>query len=79
MFLPKTFSNSLYLPGVYFGTHAYALSLTGAQKIVGIDTPLRYGFDTTLLHACYNKMINAYALKKTLFIPNPNFETTLIN
>ena len=79
MFWPKTFSSSLYTPGVYFGTHAYALTLGGAEKIVDIDTPLKYGFDTTLLHVCYHKLINAYALKKPLFIPQPGLTTTLIN
>jgi len=78
MFLPKSFSKSLYTPGVYYGTHAYALSQAGAKKIVELDTPLNYGYDIALIHACYNKIVRGFALKKTLFIPEPGAGTTLV-
>lgn len=75
----SNYSKTLRIPGIYTGTHAYALSLEGARKIVMLDTPLQYGFDTTLFRANYHKLINAFAMKKPLFIPDANFETSLIN
>lgn len=78
-FFLSSFSKHINLPGIYVGSHAYALSNDGAKKIIFIDTPLQYGFDTTLMHASYHKLINSYSLKKPLFIPNPIFETSLIN
>jgi len=77
-FFSKPYSKLLYVPGVYYGTHAYALSFAGAQKIVKIDTPLQYGYDATLMHACYNKLLNAFSLRAPLFVPDGG-ETTLIN
>ena len=73
------FSKHLKRPGVYFGTHAYALSYEGAKKIVTIDTPLKLGADITLMFANYHKLINSFALKDPLFIPNKKFDTSLIN
>ncbi|MEO6731314.1 MAG: glycosyltransferase family 25 protein [Ferruginibacter sp.] len=78
-FFTGWFSRHLNIPGVYIGTHAYALSYEGAKKIVAIDTPLKYGADIALMYANYHKLINGYSLKHQLFIPNPIFETSLIN
>jgi len=78
-FLAENFSKHLYKPGIYMGTHAYALSYNGAKKIVDLDSPLQYGFDTTLMHACYHNLVEGYALKEKLFQSNPKFETSLIN
>ena len=78
-FLSSSFSENLNIPGIYTGTHAYALSYQGAKKIIAVDTPLQYGFDATLMHVNYNKLINSYSLKKSLFIPNQKFSTSLIN
>jgi glycosyl transferase family 25 len=78
-FFSKSFSKHLNLPGVYAGTHAYALSNYGAKKIVNLDSPLRYGFDNALMHANYYKLINSYSLKKVLFVQNEFFETSLNN
>lgn len=78
-YFPVSFSARLNKPGIYGGTHAYALSYAGAKKIVALDTPLRYGFDTSLMYANYHKLINSYSLKKPLIVPNNQFETSLIN
>lgn len=78
-FFPKHFSKSLNIPGIYFGTHAYALSYLGAQKLVELDTPLKKGFDIMLMHSNYYKLLISYSLKKQLFIPNNNFQSSLIN
>lgn len=78
-YFSSSFSRHLNKPGVYAGTHAYALSFEGAKKVVQLDTPLQYGFDTTLMYANYNKLLNSYSLKKQLIIPNDNFKTSLIN
>lgn len=78
-FFSKSYSKNLNIPGVYGGTHAYALSYEGAKKIVDLDTPLKHGFDTTLMFANYHKLIKSYSLKKQLIIPNLIYPSTLIN
>jgi len=78
-YFSKNYSKHLNIPGVYGGTHPYALSFEGARKIVKLDSPLKYGFDTTLMHANYNKLLNSYSLKKPVIVPNSKFETSLIN
>ena len=78
-FLSSSFSKHLNLPGIYTGTHAYALSYEGAKKIVALDTPLQHGFDTTLMYANYNGLVNGFSLRKPLFIPNSRFSTSLVN
>ena len=78
-YFPVSFSERLNRPGIYGGTHAYALSYAGAKTITALDTPLQYGFDTSLMHANYHQLINSYSLKKPLIIPNDQFETSLIN
>jgi GR25 family glycosyltransferase involved in LPS biosynthesis len=78
-FFSKSYSKNLNIPGVYGGAHAYGLSYEGAIKIVNLDTPLKHGFDTTLMYANYHKLIRSFSLKKQLVIPNLNFVSTLIN
>lgn len=78
-FFSKSFSKNLNIPGVYGGTHAYALSLEGAKKIVELDTPLKHGYDSTLMYAIYHNLINAYSLKVQLILSNSAFKTSLIN
>lgn len=78
-FFSKPYSKLLKLPGVYLGAHAYALSYKGAKKMISLDTPMKLGADRMLMHATYHKLVKGYALKNPLFIPNPNFETSIIN
>jgi glycosyl transferase family 25 len=78
-FFSKSFTKSLNIPGILGGTHAYAITIVGAKKIVKLDSPLKYGFDTTLMHANYHKIIRSFSLKERLIIPNENFETSLTN
>jgi len=78
-FFSKSFSKNLNIPGVYGGTHAYAISYEGAKKIIDISTPLQYASDTTLMYANYHKLINSYSMKKQIIIPNSIYPSTLIN
>ena len=78
-FFSSSFSKNLNIPGLYTGTHAYALSYEGAIKLIQLDSPLRKGFDVLLMYANYYKLLKSYSLKKQLFIPNKNFESSLIN
>ncbi len=78
-YFPSSFSTKLNKPGLYGGTHAYALTYEGALKILDIDTPLKFGFDTTLMYANYNMLLKSISLKKPLFVPNPIFDTSLVN
>jgi glycosyl transferase family 25 len=78
-FFSKSYSKNLNIPGFYGGAHAYALSYEGVKKIVELDTPLSHGADTTLMYANFHKLINSYSIKKTFFVTNSSFKTSLIN
>ena len=78
-FFPTSFSKNLNKPGLYTGTHAYALSFDGAKKLIELDSPLEKGFDILLMYANYNKLLKSFSLKKQLFIPNKLFKTSLLN
>jgi GR25 family glycosyltransferase involved in LPS biosynthesis len=78
-FFSTSFSKNLNIPGLYTGTHAYALSYQGAIKLIKLDSPLQKGFDVLLMYANYYKLLKSYSLKKQLFIPNKSFESSLIN
>jgi glycosyl transferase family 25 len=77
MFLPKSFSKHLFTPGIYTGTHAYAISGSGAQKIVDYSSPIKYLSDMALMYGCYNKIVKGFALKKPLFTLEPGAQSTL--
>lgn len=78
-FYPEKYSKHLDYPGVYFGSHAYGVSLKGAEKLLEIDSPLLYGADSLLMNACYHKKIKAFSLYQKIFFPAAEFETTVIN
>jgi GR25 family glycosyltransferase involved in LPS biosynthesis len=74
---PKSYSRNLNIPGIYIGTHAYAVSLVGVKKLLEIDNPLRYGADRLLMYSNFHKKINAYSTKKSLINQNSLFSSSI--
>ncbi len=56
----KSFSPHLRKAGFHDYTYAYALSLSGAQKLVEMQTPVQYIADNLLAHAATNQVLKSY-------------------
>ncbi len=65
--LPKDFSNHLFKAGFHDCTHAYALSLSGAKKLLKAQTPVIQRADNLLSAGVLHGELKAYASKKFLF------------
>ncbi|MGQ0738904.1 MAG: glycosyltransferase family 25 protein [Bacteroidota bacterium] len=65
--LPKNFSAHLWKAGFHDCTHAYAVSLSGAKKLLAAQTPVRYRADNLLTASVLKGEIKAFASKTFLF------------
>jgi glycosyl transferase family 25 len=65
--LPKEFSSSLMKAGFHDCTHAYAVSLEGAKKLVKAQTPVAYRADNLLTALVLRGELNAFISKSFLF------------
>ncbi|MEO7923531.1 MAG: glycosyltransferase family 25 protein [Chitinophagaceae bacterium] len=65
--LPKNFSSSLMKAGFHDCTHAYAVSLEGAKKLVSAQTPVIYRADNLLTALVLQEELNAFTSRSFLF------------
>ncbi|MEO6613053.1 MAG: glycosyltransferase family 25 protein [Chitinophagaceae bacterium] len=65
--LPKKFSSSLMKAGFHDCTHAYAVNLEGAKKLVKAQTPVIYRADNLLTSLVLKGELNAFTSKSFLF------------
>lgn len=65
--LPKNFSPHLWKAGFHDCTHAYAISLDGAKKLLAAQTPVTYRADNLLTALILKEELKAFACKKFLF------------
>lgn len=65
--LPASFSPHLYRAGFHDCTHAYAVSLSGAKKLLRAQTPVQHRADNLLSRLVLNGELNAFASKSFLF------------
>lgn len=65
--LPKNFSQHLFKAGFHDCTHAYAVSLSAAKKLVKEQTPVIQRADNLLSLLVLNGELNAFASKKFFF------------
>jgi glycosyl transferase family 25 len=64
---PRPFSNHLYKAGYHDCTHAYALSLGAAQKLLKAQTPISYCADSALTHLVTRHRLNAFISRHKFF------------
>ena len=64
---PEPVSENIYTAGYHDQTHAYAVSLSGAQKLKKLQEPISYIADNLLAHAATNKIVNAYVTRPKFF------------
>jgi glycosyl transferase, family 25 len=65
--LPKPFSSYLRKAGFHDCTHAYALTLDGAQKLFAAQTPVVYRADDALSHTILKGELNAFIAEPKFF------------
>jgi glycosyl transferase, family 25 len=65
---PKPFSTNLYTAGFHDFTYSYALTNTGAKKLLQLQTPIKYIADNLLAWACTNKWITGYITRNKVFL-----------
>jgi glycosyl transferase family 25 len=64
---PRKVSDHLSTAGRHYYTSAYAITLTAAEKLINIQTPIIFNADTLLSHASSNKIINGFISRPKLF------------
>jgi glycosyl transferase, family 25 len=65
--LPKPYSGSLMKAGFHDCTHAYAISLEGAKKLLEAQTPVQYRADNLLSALVLKRKLNAFISQSNLF------------
>ncbi|HUR66932.1 MAG TPA: glycosyltransferase family 25 protein [Chitinophagaceae bacterium] len=65
--LPKNYSTHLWKAGFHDCTHAYAVSISGAKKLLAVQTPVIYRADNLLSALVMKDEIKAFASKSFLF------------
>ena len=64
----KPFSRHLKKAGFHDYTYAYAISRSGAEKMVTMQTPIQYIADNLLAHAATNELVNGYIVCPQVFL-----------
>ncbi|RYF78935.1 MAG: glycosyltransferase family 25 protein [Chitinophagaceae bacterium] len=59
---PRKLSANVYKAGYHDCTHAYAVTQSGAEKLLRLQTPISFFPDNLLAHAATNELVNAYII-----------------
>jgi glycosyl transferase family 25 len=59
---PEKITEHIYSSGYHDCTHAYGITLSGAQKLIKLQTPISYIADNLLAHAATNEIISAFII-----------------
>lgn len=65
--LPRPFSTHLWKAGFHDCTHAYAVSLSAAKKLLAAQTPVAHRADNLLSSVVLKGELKAFAVKKYMF------------
>jgi glycosyl transferase, family 25 len=74
--LPRKFSHSLMKAGFHDCTHAYALTINGARKLLSAQTPVHYRADNLLSALIMKNQLNAFITREQLFNQEIFFDRT---
>jgi len=75
--LPRKYSNHLDLSGYHHGAYAYAISNTGARKILNYLLPIVQRNDNAVAELCSYEWIRAFNVKNIAFFPNRSIPSTI--
>ncbi|MFL5789242.1 MAG: glycosyltransferase family 25 protein [Flavisolibacter sp.] len=59
---PKKVSRHIFKSGYHDCTHAYAIKLSAAKKLIDLQTPISFFPDNLLAHAATNNIIRSYII-----------------
>ena len=65
---PKPFSEHLFTAGFHDFTYAYAVTRAGAEKLLQLQTPVKYIADNLLAWACTNGWVKGYITRNKVFL-----------
>lgn len=74
---PRSYSEHLDLAGFHYGTHAYAVTTSGAKKILKYQTPISMASDNAIGDMCMEELLRAFIVKKRVFHQNRKLDTTI--
>lgn len=74
---PRPYSDHLDLAGFHYGTHAYAVTASGAKKILSYQTPVSMASDNAIGVMCMEDSLHAFRVKKRVFHQNRKLATTI--
>lgn len=75
---PQEYSGALCQAGYHYGAHAYALSASGAKKLLRYQTPVTKEIDIAIGELCMLRFLNAFSLNDHIFIQNRKVLPSLI-
>ncbi|HEV7779751.1 MAG TPA: glycosyltransferase family 25 protein [Chitinophagaceae bacterium] len=64
----KPFSRHLKKAGFHDYTYAYAVSRSGAEKLIALQTPIQYIADNLLAHAATKELVKGYIVWPKVFL-----------
>ena len=67
-FYARKYSENLFQAGYHELTTAYAITASGAKKLIELQTPVTFCSDNLLAHACSNRLINGYVSLPKVFL-----------
>jgi glycosyl transferase, family 25 len=76
---PKKIARFLYKAGYHDCTHAYGLTLSAAEKLLALQTPISFFPDNLLAHAATNEMVNAYSTRPKIINQQYQLGTTSVS
>jgi glycosyl transferase, family 25 len=77
--LPKPYSKHLKRAGFHDCTHAYAITLDGAKKLLAAQTPVVYRADDLLSATIMKGKLNAFVTEPKLFDQEIFHNTNIIS
>lgn len=63
---PRKAGTYLYKAGYHDCTHAYGITLSGARKLLRLQTPISFVADNLLAHAATNEIVSGYVIQPKL-------------
>lgn len=76
---PKRMGKVLYKAGYHDCTHAYGLTLSGAEKLLRLQTPISFFPDNLLAHAATNEIVDAYIIQPKIINQQYQVGTTSVS
>ena len=64
----KPYSKYLMHSGSHDYTYSYAISLSGAKKLLDMQTPVQYIADNLLAHAVTKEIVNGFIVNPPVFL-----------